>query len=340
MIVTLSRQITHALAGRRGLALVAVLWGMTLLALMTASFSTSSRTDVTLTYNALESAKAELLAEAGLHRTILGLLATDEEGKQWRVDGSIYGWRFDGGDIRVSVQDEGGKIDLNAAQNDLLRALFLSAEVDPDLADTLVDSILDFRDPDDLRHHSGAEDDDYAAAGLKHDAKDGPFDSIEELNQVYGMTAALYEQVAPALTIHSGRAEPVAQVAPPEVEAALGDAAYARDTERGAGEEVEDAADTGGTAGARALDEDAEEEPLLETESPVPVLLREGKTELRSGVPAFLIHAEGRAPSGAVFALETVVQVPAQDGAPYAFMTWRRGERKHFIDIEETAAIE
>jgi general secretion pathway protein K len=47
----------------------------------------------------------------------------------------------------------------------------------------LVDAILDWRDEDDLHLVNGAEDPDYKAAGLPYGAKDGPFDSLEELQQ-------------------------------------------------------------------------------------------------------------------------------------------------------------
>ncbi len=336
-----SSRLARRLAGRRGLALVAVLWGLTLLALMTASFTSTTRTEVNLAFNALESARAELIAEAGVHRSILGLLAIDQESEAWRADGSVYGWRFEDSQIRVSVQDEGGKIDLNAVQPELLRALFLSVEVAPERADALVDAILDFRDSDDLRQQNGAEDDDYVLAGLQHDAKDAPFDSIEELNQVFGMSAEVFRRVAPALTVYSGRPEPFAEVAPPVVQAAIEAANFSLEAEElaEAGSEGED----GGIALEPDFDTllgDASADLTEPVDSTAPVLLREGRSDLRSGTPAFAIHAEARVPSGAVFVIETVVQTPAPDGRPYSFLTWRRGERRYLVDPVETAEVE
>src|SRR5262249_46653808 len=69
----------------------------------------------------------------------------------------------------------------------------------------LVDAIEDFRDPDNERQPDGAEDRDYQTAGLSHGAKDGPFETVEELQQVIGMTSDLYRLVAPALTVDSRR---------------------------------------------------------------------------------------------------------------------------------------
>ena len=73
-----------------------------------------------------------------------------------------------------------------------------------DEAAALADRILDWRDPDDLAGLNGAEDPDYAAAGLPYGAKDGPFSSVEELRQVLGVTPDLYARLAPELTVDSG----------------------------------------------------------------------------------------------------------------------------------------
>ena len=52
-------------APQRGLALVAVLWVLMLLSLVAASFMATTRTEINLTRNLIENAKAEALADAG-----------------------------------------------------------------------------------------------------------------------------------------------------------------------------------------------------------------------------------------------------------------------------------
>jgi general secretion pathway protein K len=69
--------------------------------------------------------------------------------------------------------------------------------------------VLDWRDPDLLTQpEGGAEDPDYEAAERHYGAKDAPFESVAELEQVLGMTPALYAKVAPDLTVFSGRTRP------------------------------------------------------------------------------------------------------------------------------------
>ena len=300
----------------RGIALVMVLWVLMLLALVAASFSHTTRTEVNLARNLVESSKAEALAEAGVYHAVLGLLGQAGE-DTWRVDGSVYAWRFGGGEIRVAIQDEGGKVDLNSTAGSVLRDLFLSLDLELNETEALVDAILDYRDSDDLKHVSGAEDPDYQAADLEHDAKDAPFELVEELQQVYGMTRAIYDRVAPALTVYSRLRRPFAATAPPEVRAilpaSLGETSFLEsDEEDTEGEEP---------------DEDPEE-GLSET----PRIIVKGNSEARSRVRVYTIHSEALLPSGAVFALEAVTRLTGSPDQPYGFHRWRRAGRHLFED--------
>ena len=208
------------LGDQRGIALVAVLWVVAILALVAAVFMREARTEIALTRNLAEEAKAEALAEAGVNRAILVLLGLDET-IPWRIDGTAFAFDYGGGTVRVSLQDEGGKIDLNRAGDAVLQGLFTSVGVGQDAAQHLVDAIADFRDADGLRHLNGAEDAEYAKAGLPYDAKDAPFAAKEELLQVFGMTPELYARVAPYVTVYSPRRDVNLATAPAAVLKAL-----------------------------------------------------------------------------------------------------------------------
>ena len=62
-----------------------------------------------------------------------------------------------------------------------------------------------FRDPGDRRRLNGAEESDYRAAGLPYRPKNAPFEVVDELQQVMGMTRQLYERVAPFVTVYTRR---------------------------------------------------------------------------------------------------------------------------------------
>ena len=102
-------------------------------------------------------------------------------------------------------RDEAGRIDLNSAHDILLRALLEKAAEPGEDVGYLLNAILDWRDPDSQRRNPGAEDSDYAHAG--YGAKDAPFNSIEELRLVAGMTDDIFTRNL-SRTAHSNPGSP------------------------------------------------------------------------------------------------------------------------------------
>ncbi len=197
-----------------------------------------------------------------------------------------------------------------------MQGLLVSVEVAEDAAAALVDAIGDFRDADDLRRLNGAEDRDYQAAGLAHGPKNRPFESVAELRQVFGMTGALYDRVAPALTVYSRRRKPFRATSPPEVQAALAAMLGA------APEEPED----------RDARLEPEEAVPAESDSATVRILREGPSQARSRVRVYTVHAEGRTDSGAVFVREAVVAMVRNPAEPFRIHAWHQGRRRLFDD--------
>jgi general secretion pathway protein K len=178
-----------------------------LLSTIAAALSTETRGDARIARNIADSAMARASADAGVERGILDLL--DSHGGQqldavkFTADGTPHAWYFGDSAIVISVTDELGKLNLNQASEAHLAALFEAVGVNPGKAVVLADAIADFRDPDKAKHLQGAEEADYLAAGYSVGPKDAPFESLEELQRVFGMTPEIYEQVAPFLTLYS-----------------------------------------------------------------------------------------------------------------------------------------
>lgn len=201
-----------------GVALVGTLWLLALLTLIGLNLSASSRIELKLTANLKAAAAARHAADAGINWAQWSLTQPGTTG--WLADGSQRSLELEGLQILVTLADEQGKIDLNEAGPQLLEGLFRAVEVEEATAVALSEAILDWRDEDDLRRPNGAELDEYLAAG-----RDAPgnraFERPEELKQVLGMDAALYQRVLPALTLLSNKAEVNPQMAPPLVLRAL-----------------------------------------------------------------------------------------------------------------------
>ena len=197
-----------------GIALVLVLWLLTLLTILAAGYSYAMRTETKLTIHGVELAKARAIAEAGLWLAVADLLKPQLQ-RQWLTDGTLYKLDFGGGQIHLRLQDEAGRIDLNTADGALLRGLLEKAVQPGDDVDFMLNAILDWRDPDKLRRNPGAEDGDYEYAG--YGAKGAPFNSIEELRLVAGMTNDIFARIYPTLALHSRQPGIHPQVAPRKV---------------------------------------------------------------------------------------------------------------------------
>jgi general secretion pathway protein K len=205
-----------------GVALVIVLWMLVLLTIIAVTYSNTTRTGTLSTAHFVQTAQARTLAEAGIWLAVNELLKPDG-GQRWRKDSTRYTVPFSDGEITLRIQDESGKIDLNSARSELLYSLLQSLDIDMQGAERLnvLQAILDWRDRDNLPRQSGAEDAEYRQRGLDYGAKDGPFNAVDELLLVLGMTHEVYKKMHPALTIHSHQPGVVPEVAPREVLMAL-----------------------------------------------------------------------------------------------------------------------
>lgn len=184
------------------MALVIVLWMMALLTLLAAGFSRMTRTEIVVVSQQAEQARARAMAEAGVWLAIHDLLGVEVD-RDWLCDGREYVFPWHDGALRLRLQDEAGRIDINTARAELLQGLLQSNGVDEITANNLLQAIMDWRDRDSERRIAGAEDADYRRSGLAYDAKDGPFNSVTELRRVLGMNDEIFTAIEPALTVYS-----------------------------------------------------------------------------------------------------------------------------------------
>jgi len=88
----------------------------------------------------------------------------DNEGNYWTDMESqpVTGNRkTEEGELDIRIYDENAKININYANEDRLRKVFLFIGVPEESINEVVDSVLDWKDPDDETHLSGAENDYY-----------------------------------------------------------------------------------------------------------------------------------------------------------------------------------
>ena len=292
----------RARRGQRGFALLVVLSALGLLALVAAAFATVARSHIKLAAGAGAVARAEALADAGVHLAVLDLVAARASGPdshRLALDSTPFVCSPGGGaTLAVAVQDEAGKVDINIAGPVPIRALVLGLGVSA--GEAVVDAILDFRDEDDARRPSGAERAEYLAAGRLYGPRNGPFLAVEDLASVLGLTQADADRLRPFVTVYSGLGGVDASVAPRALVEAL-----ARGLESSGGASVPDL-DTGLDVG----------EPSVA----LPPQLRAASTRR-----AFSIRAQARMAGGAIFVREAVVEFVTTGAAAYQLRRWYRG---------------
>jgi len=349
-------------AGReRGFALLMVLWTLLLLAFIATVFNDNARTEVLLARNLVANARAEALADGGVYRAALGLTRSPREGG-FRGDGQVYVWHPSSAEaglpesgeapeeqVRFTIRDEGGKVNLNQATAPLLRELLIAVGVEPEKSAELADAIVDFRDEDNEKERQGAEARDYKRARLPWGPKNDAFVLVDELTYVLGMTPDIYRRVAPLLTIWGQGDLPHPYTAPPEVVTAVRAMLKAKGRStagRGLGTGVEEGAESAfGAAGSafgsieRSASPFGESSPRSGAASGIGGSLAggsEGLTEEdeanldqqdRSGGTVFSVHAEGRTADGTVFARDAVIDLTGTEDGPLAVRSWKQGER-------------
>lgn len=193
------------LGDQSGAALFMVIWVLALLMVIVGQFSYSMRAEVNATQQFKEAAVAHYIAEAGVNRAIFEILkqqtlAAVEEYMElledvdntWRVNVSLPEITFAEGQCRVYIDNDSGRVNINTAERGTLKMLVDGLDLSETDKDTIVDSILDWRDNDDLHRLNGAENDYYQALPDPYRCKNGPFDSVSELLLVRGVTPTLF----------------------------------------------------------------------------------------------------------------------------------------------------
>ncbi len=181
------------------MALVVVIWVATLLTVVLSAFAFSMRTEVEGARNFKEEAEMAALAEAGVARAVAEVLNGERQGGEAAAAVARYASGevpLGRGSFEVTIQDEERRVPLNRTGPDVLTRLFRQTGVDARAAEAIADAILDWRDPDDLHRLQGAETEYYRALPVPYRARNGDFETLEELLLVKGVTPEIFAGTA------------------------------------------------------------------------------------------------------------------------------------------------
>jgi len=292
-----------ALKKQKGIALIVVLWMLVVMTVIALAFSQSVRTEVMLTANHQNQAKALALAEAGIWRgaaMVLNRSIADSNGERFNLAGSVYELESDKGDLLVSLQSCSGLVDLNRAPPEIIKGILEAVVSSSETVDVISDSLLDWRDEDDLKRVAGAEQGDYESLGLAYGPNNGLMNSVSELARVNGVTPDIYEGLKSMMTVYSGQSRIDIGSAPEEVIASL----------PGMEGTVVETIMSGRETGNKHLD-------LTQIPS-------ETRKYIGAGQNEFIRISSFAKVNGTVSGINSVVKLEATKQQPVTVMTWRQ----------------
>ena len=179
----------------RGMVLMTVLWILAVIAFIAFALAAAVRTEVNAAANSFDSERALFMAK-GAAEVVFRKLQDPDAFPDLPVQevSGIYTFEFGSGEVRVQPESDRSRIDLNEASEKVLTTMFDSLGVGEAAGNELVDSILDWRDSDDVPRLHGAEVDDYGQVFLSRGRLpyNASFNSLEEVLLVKHMTPAIY----------------------------------------------------------------------------------------------------------------------------------------------------
>ena len=170
----------------KGLVIIAVLWMVVVLMVMTAILGRKSRLDMKVCLARMEAVRCKWACRAGIEKAIAVLNEDETEN-----DSLLDLWSDNAEDFNdvmldqcwftVRVIDESSKLNINTATKEQLLGL-------PDMVEEIADAIIDWRDSDDMPSGMGVESGYYEGLTYGYRARNGPFRTLRELLLVKDVT--------------------------------------------------------------------------------------------------------------------------------------------------------
>jgi type II secretory pathway component PulK len=220
----------------KGIILITSLWIIAILTVFAVSLARQALISIRLASYDIDRQKAYFIAHAGILRAISEKMLEYKTGMSTEIDALSQSWannkelffrrefgegtytlwyehhvlNNDGATSLVmhGLMDEQSKINLNIADESILRNILLYVDVEQDYAVEMAGSILDWRDPDSAvastpeRLLYGAENDYYQGLSPAYSCKNIDFDHIYELVLVKGFTSEIIDKIKPYLTVY------------------------------------------------------------------------------------------------------------------------------------------
>jgi general secretion pathway protein K len=179
----------------RGFALLIVLWTIGILALLITGLVGNASREAKLTATLRGEAVGRAAADAVVAEVMMEVLRSGDAQPGARQFGAFR--------VDVELLDFSGRINPNLAPAQMLQALLVGLGAAPQPAENLAAAMVDWRSPGLSPSPHGAKAAQYRAAGLTYGPPGRPFENLDQIRYVIGMTPALLAAMKPHLTLWS-----------------------------------------------------------------------------------------------------------------------------------------
>ena len=199
-----------------GFVLVSVIWMAGLLAVVATAFAITVRSHTLSGSNIIYNTRAEYVADGMTVFTALQLANPANAGAYPKVNGEAAFCVWPGETaVAISVQDQGGLVDLNTASPELMGTLLRKLGTDDGMSAGIIAALQDFRDPDQVSTDGGPEP--VAYPGKPYGPKNAPFAIAGEIDQIPQISDGLLGELLPLVTVYSQQSGIDLSVAPQHI---------------------------------------------------------------------------------------------------------------------------
>lgn len=216
------RHLPRGIRQRSGSVLILVVWTVTLLSMLASELGARTGFALGLTDRLSQKLQASYAASAGVWEAVHflkkdPLISVDGLNDVWRDPEGVLASRNFGestytvqmpdsspsGQPLTGLMDEDRKINLNTVTPEIMRRLVHRVAVMRDVeAASIADSVIDWRDQDDEPLKNGAENFFYVTQSPGYACKNAPFENIEELLLVRGISPEIFRRLSPYVTVY------------------------------------------------------------------------------------------------------------------------------------------
>ena len=192
-----------------GMVLIIALWSLFFLSALALAIAAYVRPQLSLAGRIKNSSLVRFLAEAGAERAIAQINKTQGSNvdtlKEF-IPSVSFDFTSQGladGNFNYELIDEERKININTAPYNVLEKLFeIIAQLGVQQSQDIAAAILDWRESGENPRRNGAKSNYYQTLNPSYPCKDGPFEVLEEILLVKGITPDIFKSIQDEITLY------------------------------------------------------------------------------------------------------------------------------------------